>query len=141
MDALGLALARADGLDAAHALPVTDANRQALLIERYDRTSGSDGAIQRLHQEDFCQAMGYPGELKYEAQGGPGLAACSQLVRRLGFGPRAIQGLLDWVAYNALIGNADATAQNLALLCDQQGTAQLAPFYTMVPKKDRAPVR
>src|SRR3546814_10177183 len=85
---LGLALARAVGLDAAHALPVTVANRQALLIERYDRTSGSDGAIQRLHQEDFCQAMGYPGELKYEAQGGPGLAACSQLVRRLGFGPK-----------------------------------------------------
>src|SRR3546814_5551786 len=106
LEALGLALARAVGLDAAHALAVTVANRQALLIERYDRTSGSDGAIQRLHQEDFCQAMGYPGELKYEAQGGPGLAACSQLVRRLGFGPRAIQGLLDWVAYNALIGNA-----------------------------------
>src|SRR3546814_2029715 len=133
LEALGLALARAVGLDAAHALPVTVANRQALLIERYDRTSGSDGAIQRLHQEDFCQAMGYPGELKYEAQGGPGLAACSQLVRRLGFGPRAIQGLLDWVAYNALIGNADAHAQNLALICDQDGHRQLAPFYAMVP--------
>src|SRR3546814_19185138 len=77
--------------------------------------------------------MGYPGELKYEAQGGPGLAACSQLVRRLGFGPRAIQGLLDWVAYNALIGNADAHATNLALICDQDGHRQLAPFYDMVP--------
>src|SRR3546814_20646634 len=77
--------------------------------------------------------MGYPGELKYEAQGGPGLAACSQLVRRLGFGPRAIQGLLDWVAYNALIGNADAHAKNLALICDQDGPRQLAPFYHMVP--------
>src|SRR3546814_12621834 len=77
--------------------------------------------------------MGYPGELKYEAQGGPGLAACSQLVRRLGFGPRAIQGLLDWAAYNALIGNADANAKNLALICDQDGHRQPAPLYDMVP--------
>src|SRR3546814_15957068 len=77
--------------------------------------------------------MGYPGELKYEAQGGPGLAACSQLVRRLGFGPRAIQGLLDWVAYNALIGNADAHAKNFALISDQDGHRPPAPFYAMVP--------
>lgn len=132
-EALGLALANAVGLDAAHAVPVDVANRPALLIERYDRTDGADGATLRLHQEDFCQALGCPGELKYESQGGPGLAACSQLVRRLGLGPAAVQGLLDWVAFNALIGNADAHAKNLALLCDRAGRRRLAPFYDLVP--------
>nr|WP_273544210.1 HipA domain-containing protein [Luteimonas saliphila] len=133
LEALGLALARAIGLDAAHARPVEVANHPALLIERYDRTSGADGATLRLHQEDFCQALGYPGELKYEGQGGPGLVACSQLVRRLGLGPVAVQGLLDWVVFNALIGNADAHAKNLALLCDHKGRRRLAPLYDLVP--------
>jgi serine/threonine-protein kinase HipA len=132
-EALGLALANAVGLNAVHAVPVEVANRPALLIERYDRTHGADGATLRLHQEDFCQALGYPGELKYESQGGPGLAACSLFVRRLGLGPAAVQGLLDWVAFNALIGNADAHAKNLALLCDRAGRRRLAPFYDLVP--------
>lgn len=133
LEALGLALARRLGLNAARARPVQVADHQALLIERYDRVSAGDVAIRRLHQEDFCQALGYPGELKYESQGGPGLAACSGLIRRLRLGPAAVQGLLDWVAYNALIGNADAHAKNLALLCDRGGNRTLAPFYDMVP--------
>src|SRR3546814_18917003 len=77
--------------------------------------------------------MGYPGELKYEAQGGPGLAASSQLVRRLGFGPRAIQGLPDWVAYNALIGNSDAHAKHLALISHKDGHRPLAPLSHLAP--------
>lgn len=95
LEALGLALARTIGLAAAPSRPVDVMGRPALLIERYDRTT--DGSrIQRLHQEDFCQALGYPGEMKYESQGGPGLARCSALIRQLGLGPPAVQGLLDW---------------------------------------------
>lgn len=48
--------------------------------------------------------------------------------------------------FNALIGNADAHAKNLALLCTPSGTRQLAPFYDLVPTAylpeslvDRAP--
>ena len=43
--------------------------------ERFDRES-VDGKIRRLHQEDFCQITGTPGELKYESEGGPSFAAC-----------------------------------------------------------------
>lgn len=132
-EALGLALARRIGLDAAAGRLVAVLGRPALLIERYDRVRASDGLLQRLHQEDFCQALGYPDGLKYEAGGGPGLAACSALVRRLALGPRAVQGLLDWVIFNALIGNADAHAKNLSLLCDRDGQRRLAPLYDLVP--------
>lgn len=107
--------------------------RPALLVERYDRIRASDGTLERLHQEDFCQALGYPDGLKYEASGGPGLAACSALVRRLALGPKAVQGLLDWVVFNALLGNADAHAKNLSLLCDRDGRRRLAPLYDLVP--------
>jgi HipA N-terminal domain len=43
-----------------------------LLVERYDRTADKDGTITRLHQEDFCQALSVPPELKYEEEGGRG---------------------------------------------------------------------
>ncbi len=132
LEALGLALARAIGLPVAPSRPVQVMDRPALLIQRYDRTKDG-GQIQRLHQEDFCQALGYPGEMKYESQGGPGFSRCSALIRQLGLGPAAVQGLLDWAVFNALIGNADAHAKNLALLCDRKGHRRLAPFYDLVP--------
>lgn len=133
LEALGLALARAIGLNAVEASIVEVSGRKGLLVERYDRVAQDDHLV-RLHQEDFCQALGYPGELKYEAGGGPSLAQCANLVRqRLRLGPAAVQGLLDWVIYNAVIGNADAHAKNLALLCNPVGRRSLAPFYDLVP--------
>lgn len=132
---LGLRLAAAIGLKVAHAEPTEVAGRQALLLERFDRMAIPDGQVMRLHQEDFCQALGFPPELKYEQQGGPGLARCAGLLRapRLSLGPAAVRGLLDWVAYCTIIGNADAHAKNLALLCDREGRRSLAPFYDLVP--------
>ena len=133
LEAFGLALARAIGLDAVRGEPVDLAGRNALLIERYDRVRNA-GGVTRLHQEDFCQALGYPPELKYQSQGGPGLAACADLLRnRLRLGPAALQGFLDWVAYNGIVANADAHAKNLALLCGEDGARRLAPFYDVVP--------
>ena len=44
-----------------------------------------------------------------------------------------MQGLLDWEVFNALIGNADAHAKNLPLLCDRDGRLRLAPLYDLVP--------
>ena len=46
------------------------------LIERYDRHSLDGGQIRRLHQEDFCQALGFGHERKYQADGGPAFADC-----------------------------------------------------------------
>jgi serine/threonine-protein kinase HipA len=132
-EALGLALARSVGLDAIHAEPIELAGRKALLVARYDRVVEED-RVSRLHQEDFCQALGYPPELKYESQGGPTLAACADLVRnKLRLGPDSLRAFLDWVACNGLLANADAHAKNLSLLCDPQGRRRIAPFYDLVP--------
>lgn len=132
-EAFGLALAHAVGLKAASAQPIRLAGRAALLVQRYDRGVDTAGKPTRLHQEDFCQVLGYPPELKYQATGGPSLAECAARVRSLALGPPAVQGFLDWVVFNALIGNADAHAKNLSLLCDSGGNRSLAPFYDLVP--------
>ena len=133
LEALGLALARAIGLAAVDAEPIEIAGRKALLVARYDRVARAND-VARLHQEDFCQALGYPPELKYEAQGGPSLAACAALIRStLRLGPDALRGFLDWVIYNGVIANADAHAKNLALLSAEDARRRLAPFYDVVP--------
>ncbi|MBA2238416.1 MAG: type II toxin-antitoxin system HipA family toxin, partial [Lysobacter sp.] len=134
LEALGLALARAIGMDACSADLVEVAGRKALLVERFDRAPAEDGTIARLHQEDFCQALGYPAEMKYESQGGPKLSLIADLIRRrLALGPAALEGFLDWVVFNAIIGNADAHGKNLSMLCGRDGRRKLAPAYDLVP--------
>ena len=58
-------------------------DRTFLLIERYDRITDTQGRRRRLHQEDFCQALGIVPEMKYQNEGGPDLAQCFELVRRI----------------------------------------------------------
>lgn len=132
LEALGLRLARAVGLEVVDCALVDVGGRRALRVTRYDREAGVEG-IQRVHQEDFCQALGYPGELKYEVQGGPSLGQCADLLRqRLRLGPQALMRFLDGVLYSVAIGNADAHAKNLSLL-HRPGATTLAPLYDLVP--------
>lgn len=134
LEAFGLRLARHAGLNAIDCELVNVGGRKALLLARYDRDVRPDGTRQRLHQEDFCQALGYPSEMKYQSQGGPTLAACSALIRvESSMGPTARQRFLDWVAFCALIGNADAHGKNLAILHGRDAALGLAPFYDLVP--------
>jgi serine/threonine-protein kinase HipA len=110
---------------------IEEKHQKALYIERYDRFFDKDSLI-RLHQEDFCQALGYSHEFKYQADGGPGLKECFNLVRQHSANPiKDIQQMLQWVFFNYLIGNMDAHAKNLSLLYHSKQTT-LAPFYDLL---------
>jgi len=102
-----------------------------LLIERYDRLRDEQGRIRRLHQEDFCQAMGVAPGAKYEWQGGPTLAQCFALCDRLRRPAIERLRLLDVVIFNFLIGNADAHGKNFSVLYSAHGP-ELAPLYDVV---------
>ncbi|MDP2405089.1 MAG: type II toxin-antitoxin system HipA family toxin [Hydrogenophaga sp.] len=133
-----MALARAMGLDAAPTEIRQVQGQPYLLVQRYDRLRPSiesnaagqlTGPTQRLHQEDFCQALGVPPELKYQNEGGPDLAQAFALVRSA-TRPNAPQilKLLSVVLFNSLVGNHDAHAKNFSLLYTPRG-AVLAPLY------------
>lgn len=124
-----LALAAALRLEPAKSSVHTVLGRAFLLVERYDRELDARGRWQRLHQEDFCQALGVVPEMKYQNEGGPGLAQCFELLRTA-TRPSAPQTLrlLDYAIFNALIGNHDAHAKNFSLLYTRHG-AVLAPLY------------
>lgn len=127
-----LALAEAMQLKPARSQLHSVLGRPFLLVERYDRAVDAQGQRQRLHQEDFCQALGVVPEMKYQNEGGPDLAQCFDLVRRVTrpSAPQVLR-LLDFVIFNALIGNHDAHAKNFSLLYAAQ-SAVLAPLYDVL---------
>jgi len=105
----------------------------AYITERYDRIKDDKGNVARLHQEDFCQALGFMPEQKYEAEGGPGLAECLRLVQDYSSQPLLdSQSLYRWIVFNFLIGNADAHAKNLSFIIEESGKIRLAPFYDLI---------
>ena len=127
-----MALAAAMQLKPAKSSMHLVADRGFLLVERYDRLINAQGQRQRLHQEDFCQALGIVPELKYQNEGGPDLVQCFELLRHAAR-PNAPQvlRLFDCVIFNALIGNHDAHGKNFSLLYAGK-TAVLAPFYDLL---------
>ncbi len=122
--AVGLPVARVEKRLSNSGLPY-------LLVERYDRDLTSE-PIGRLHQEDFCQALGQASERKYQAEGGPGVSSCVRLLRECSVRP-ALDLITLWrtLVYNWLIGNCDAHAKNFSLLYDASVPA-LAPLYDLV---------
>ena len=126
-----LQLARKIGLNSAEATMHETNGTPYLLVKRYDRIE-TDNGIQRLHQEDFCQAMGIIPEMKYQREGGPAISECFQLIRQVSSLPVLdIKVLLQGILFNLIIGNNDAHGKNFSLLYQGQQT-RLAPFYDMI---------
>ena len=135
-EAFAMRLAAEVGILAAHVEPrIVQASRGRkrtfLLVTRYDRTSAK-GLVTRIHQEDFCQAMGIPSALKYQSEGGPNLARCFGLVQSVSTLPAVDRmRLLDVVLFNLMLGNADAHGKNFSILYSEGGP-RLAPFYDLM---------
>ena len=132
-EAFCLELGRRLGIDTVAAMPRRAGNRECLLVARYDRRTTAAG-IERLHQEDFCQALGIPTDRKYEAEGGPGLPDCFGLIRAAVAVPAEdAPRLLDYAGLNFLVGNHDAHGKNFSLLYDPDShLAGLAPAYDVL---------
>jgi serine/threonine-protein kinase HipA len=130
-------LARAVGINAAPVETHKVEDIDFLLVERYDRTLKQDEKtgteiLTRIHQEDFCQALGIVPERKYQAEGGPSLKDCFALVREVSSAPVLdLNALLDAVIFNVLIGNNDAHGKNFSLLYNE-GQTRLAPLYDLL---------
>lgn len=131
-EAFVMRLARAVGLDVADVEPRVVRGRTFLLVERFDRRRAPDGIVQRIHQEDFCQALGVPPETKYASEGGPTFRDCFALLRRVSATPAIdVLKLLDAVVFNLIAGNADAHGKNFSILYRAEGAA-LAPLYDLL---------
>jgi serine/threonine-protein kinase HipA len=107
--------------------------RAYLLVQRFDRTN-VNGRWRRLHQEDFCQALGTPPSAKYESnQTGPRGPTLKDMfkVTRKHMPATDIVRLLDMVVVNVLTCNTDAHAKNYSIMIRGNG-ASLAPMYDIM---------
>ena len=131
-EALMMRLAAAIDLSAAAVEARMAAGKPYLLVTRYDRQFEASGGVRRLHQEDFCQALGIPPDHKYSDEGGPTFRTSFELLRRASTRPAVeVLKLLDAAIYNVIIGNADAHGKNFSLLYHDSGVT-LAPLYDLV---------
>ena len=131
-EAFAMRLAARLGLDVAPVEPHAAADGACLLVTRYDRRPQPNGGVRRLHQEDFCQALGIVADRKYAADGGPGFRQCFDLVRRACSRPAVeVLKLLDAAIVQVLLGNADAHGKNYSLL-HIDGRVELAPLYDLL---------
>ena len=104
----------------------------AVLVERYDRVS-INGKLEKLHQQDFCQALGLSSKSKYQSESGGKLDikmcfdACDSSID-----PRADKKrLFEWLVFNVATGNMDCHAKNLSFVGTEHNK-RLSPFYDLL---------
>lgn len=110
-------------------------DQKVLAVRRFDRSwqRSDDGGewIARLPQEDFCQAMGYPPDKKYESHGGPGMAECLRLLQGSADpGDRetfAITQLTFW-----LLAATDGHAKNFSIFLEAGDAFITTPLYDVI---------
>ena len=130
---LCLQIAKAFGFPVANAELARFGEQNTLVVERFDRRWSKDGSwLMRLPQEDFCQALGIAPALKYESDGGPGIADGMKLL--LG-SQQANQDretffrsqILFW-----LLAAIDGHAKNFSLFIEPGSAYRMTPLYDII---------
>lgn len=127
---LCLQAAAAAGLSVVTSQIVAVEDTRAVAVARYDRAPGPHW-LRRVHQEDMCQALAIPPDLKYQADGGPSSTDIAGLLRQTlptDHAEASVWQLFDALVVSWVLAGTDAHAKNYALLLSGPQVA-LAPLY------------
>ena len=113
-----------------HARAASAKRRWASTVRpRLDRTASNDA---RLHQEDVCQALGVPPRRKYQADGGPGMAKCLQLLAGSADAPQdTLAFQLTQLAF-WLMAATDGHAKNYSIFLHPGDRYVMTPLYDIL---------
>jgi len=110
-----------------------------VVIQRYDRVrrdgnrviklDRSGGRVDRIHQEDCCQALKVRPDQKYQRDGGPGIKEIMHLLAASRNPAEDRDTFMRTLAYNFVIGGTDGHAKNDSVLISTGGRFRLAPMY------------
>ncbi len=124
---------------AAYGLPVPQAQimafgqQRVLVVERFDRVVSADGSrLLRLVQEDFCQATGTSPLVKYEVEGGPGLATLFTLLQQSVQAQRDLRTLMASQLLFWMLRAPDGHAKNFSIHLLAGGRYRLTPLYDVM---------
>ncbi len=130
-EAFCMRVAKHLGLAVANVETTEVGGRKLIVVERFDRVIAEDGSVERLHQEDFCQATAALQDQKYEEDGGPSLRKIAGILQTAA-SPDSTEALLRAVTLNLLLGNGDAHAKNFSILYAPTGAIRFAPLYDLM---------
>jgi serine/threonine-protein kinase HipA len=130
VEAIVMLTAATLGLQTAHVTVEKFVDQRSLVVRRFDRVL-VESSLQRVPQEDLCQALGLPRLRKYEVHGGPSYRMTLALLDRV-CSPRERQSskrrYLESLFFSWLVLNTDAHAKNTTLQMGTDG-AVLSPLY------------
>lgn len=107
--------------------------QKVLSVERFDRRLHSSGKwIMRLPQEDFCQVKGLPSFLKYESDGGPGIADLSAILAGSVRAREDLDTLLKSQILFWMLAAPDGHAKNFSIRLLPEGRYSLTPLYDVM---------
>lgn len=136
-----MCLAKAAGINVAEC-ELLDFNERVLNVKRFDRAWKAADSVRRLHLIDGCQALDLSPKTKYERflgdeahvkdiTGPATLKNIYMFCEKTKVPAKSRLELLQWVAFNLLIGNCDCHVKNISFFMDDAGIS-LAPFYDLV---------
>jgi serine/threonine-protein kinase HipA len=120
------------GLPAAKAEMSSFGDKRVLIVERFDRLLTADKRLLRLPQEDCCQALSVPPNLKYESDGGPGV---EDILRLLEGSDDPLSDQRSFLKANIvfwLLGATDGHAKNFSVFLSPGGRFRLTPLYDVI---------
>jgi len=119
------------GLPVARSEVLRVGGMKVLSVRRYDRLPASeDGKLVRVHQEDFCQALGHFPSEKYERDGGASVVEIANLLSRESSAPEEDLSRFNMaLALNWIIYGSDAHSKNYSLIHAPGSYLRLAPLY------------
>jgi len=120
-------------IDTAHCDIATFGETKVLVVERFDRKISQDGSYWlRLPQEDMCQALGKPSTLKYESDGGPGMAEILTLLRGSSVSNQDRRSFFKTQIIFWMLAATDGHAKNFSLFHEVSGTYRMTPIYDVL---------
>jgi serine/threonine-protein kinase HipA len=121
------------GLPVAQTAILNFGSQKVLGVERFDRRMHPSGNwIMRLPQEDFCQALGVPPHMKYESEGGPGLADLATVLCGSERAEEDLTTLLTSQVLFWLMAAPDGHAKNFSIRLLAEGRYALTPLYDVM---------
>ncbi len=128
-----LLLAKELGLNVPDAEIIKAGRVRALAVERFDRRWNTERTVLlRLPQEDMCQTFGLPSSVKYESDGGPGIARIMAFLMGSSEALRDRYDFMKFQVFQWLIGATDGHAKNFSVFIQAGGSYRLTPFYDII---------
>jgi len=121
------------GIETAHCDMARFGETRALVLRRFDRKLSAKGDYWlRLPQEDMCQALGMPPSLKYESDGGPGMADVLELLRGSGRAEADRRNFYKAQILFWMLAATDGHAKNFSIFLEAGNTYRMTPLYDLL---------